>query len=217
MSALEREPEEQAGDLAYVEIPQAGAPERWTRTLLGTGWKPDELTWDPQSPAGKFLRGMRTGATRKAAAAYANVSWERVRHWLAEGGRVWPDDEDEIPLMPDPERMYAVLLRWTMRLEGQVNVEVVDAWRQMAMEDWRAAEKFMARRFPEEWAPRTQVDVTGRIDVDTDDLAEAIFGGNKKMHELLSEVEKAVGAGGESRMIGAGPLEDVIDVDPLDD
>jgi len=208
--------EDPGTELAYVEIPDASPPARWTRTLIAEGWDETELTWSSTSPAGTFLRGMRAGATRRHAAAFANVSWERVRHWLAEGARVWPDDEDEIPHMPDPERMYAVLLQRSMRLEGTVAVEVTDAWRQMAREDWRAAEKFMARRFPDEWAPRTQVDVTGRIDVESDDLAEAIFGGNTKMRELLREVQDAVGAQGESRMIGAGPL-DIEDAEIIDD
>lgn len=195
----------------FVVIPDVSAVPRWTRTRLADGFDEEALGWREDSTIGLFFTAIRGGSKRRQAAQYAGISHDRMKFYLGEGYRNWPDDEDDIPALPMPQRMYCALLYLTQRLEGLVGVEVTNAWREMSMRDWRSAQQFMRQRFEEDWYQKQGIEVTGRIELDTDDLAAAIFGDNQEMHELLSKVEEslALPRGEESRMPGIGPLEDL--------
>jgi hypothetical protein len=61
---------------------------------------------------------------------------------------------------------------------GNIEAKVIDAWVSKVPEDWRAAEGFLKSRFPQDWNPAVQVDVShqgtvtheGKLSLDDADL-----------------------------------------------
>jgi hypothetical protein len=61
---------------------------------------------------------------------------------------------------------------------GNIEGKVVDAWVSKVPDDWRAAQEFLKTRFPQDWNPNVQVEVSGtvhhqhegRLSLDDDDL-----------------------------------------------
>jgi hypothetical protein len=74
--------------------------------------------------------------------------------------------------------IHRVLKRVVEAGLGSVESEVVEAWVSKVPDDWRAAQEFLKTRFPQDWNPNVQVEVThagtvqheGRLVLDDNDL-----------------------------------------------
>ena len=82
----------------FVKIPDVTPTPVWRRTRVSDGFDEEALGWDPESTIGLFLTAIRAGSKRKLAAQYAGISYDRMKYYLGEGLKAWPDDEDDIPL-----------------------------------------------------------------------------------------------------------------------
>lgn len=51
-----------------------------------------------------------------------------------------------------------------MRARPEAELAAVEAWQNAFSEDWRAAKDFLARRFPERWREKKQIDLGGLPD-----------------------------------------------------
>jgi len=54
---------------------------------------------------------------------------------------------------------YFKFFKAIMKAKGDSEVTVVAQWRKQIPENWQAARDFLARRFPERWAPKEHVQI----------------------------------------------------------
>lgn len=116
------------------------------------------MTWGEGSPAARLIEAAGKGAPQKDACAFAGISPRTFQLWRSAWSSLDLDADNH-------ESTDALLVRF-FRLyddaDAALTVEIVGSWADQAKEDWRAAERFLARRDPEGWGdPKTRLEVTG--------------------------------------------------------
>jgi hypothetical protein len=201
-----------------VRIPEIDR-HRGPRSKLAVSYRFDESgpQWEPGSPVGLFLQAIRTGAYPDQAAEFARLTPAQVRRWLNRGAAVYPEDADDLALMDDPDRMYAAFYSETRAREATVGVEMIGVWRKQAVDDWRAAKDFMARRFKSDWAPKEQIEHSGPDGgpVQVEGLVRDGLFGDPQIAELLRNVEEKL----SPRSLEPGSAEpfDIEDAEVIED
>lgn len=100
---------------------------------------------------------MKGGMTPTRAAEVAEVSRNTVANWIKRGlteqRRI--DDGAE----PDPgEKIYMDFALGALKAESEAQAGLVLAWfREARQGDWKAAERFLAKRWPSEWGDNNTV------------------------------------------------------------
>jgi hypothetical protein len=144
--------------------------------------RPTALTPDVQA---KVCDAMRIGAYQKEAARFAGVAENTLLSWLKTGRADVADGEDSV---------HARFVADFEAAEAQAVIRGLTVVQRAAAEgDWRAAMTWMARRHPDRWGERGQVDV--RVEhVDPADL---------ELTQLIAEAQ-AKQAAEEERLRGDG-------------
>ncbi len=122
---------------------------------LGTG------KWDQDSKAGRVLLAVRNSASRVAAANWAGLHRDTVQTWIQRGR---DHEKDEIVTRED--QPYVDFIDALTRAEGADEVDIVMLWRKQVATDWRAGRDLLARRHPERWGPRVEIEHAGSIQTD---------------------------------------------------
>ena len=139
----------------------------------------DEFCWlgggevkDPARPTGKLilpkekremlLKLISAGNYQRTACRAAGVSEWTFHDWKKKGEQAREDEQNGIALSETQEE----LLWFVDELdEARAKAEaalVARGYNEAADGDWRAAERFLAKAFPERWSdPATRVEVTG--------------------------------------------------------
>ena len=127
---------------------------------------------DPARPAGKLilpkekremlLKLISAGNYQRTACRAAGVSEWTFNDWRKKGEQAREDKENGIALSETQEE----LLWFVDELDearAKAEAALVARWYNEAADgDWRAAERFLAKAFPERWAdPATRLEVTG--------------------------------------------------------
>src|SRR5258708_1359871 len=99
----------------------------------------------------RICEALRAAAPYDAAAKYAGVPRRTFYRWLEKGraaknGR-YRDSVDALEKARD-----------------DVQVACAAVWRKAAMNDWRAARSLLQTRFPEDWAKRDRVELSGKLE-----------------------------------------------------
>lgn len=143
-----------------------------------------------------ICRWVEAGNTRKTAAVLAGFSPHALTQWTTQGRAILSGEPDcrtcgatpDEPCTTADGRPYrrghatrpnrdtnsdlcAQLVREMEAAEERCIGTLVASWKLAARDDWRAAEKFLARKRPDEWGERHQVDVT----VTADDLEQKLL------------------------------------------
>lgn len=159
---------------------------------------------------------MKGGMTPTRAAEVAEVSRNTVSNWMKRG--LIEQRRIEEGLDPDPnEKVYMDFALGALKAESEAQAGLVLAWfREARSGDWKAAERFLAKRFPQEWGDNNTVklevsafgvsgDTSVRADVQEDD--------SKKRAVLAALVE----AGDlPSNVLDAWDKDEVIDAEVIE-
>src|SRR2546426_7774674 len=86
-----------------------------------------------------IVKAVRAGAPRGLAARTAAVSEPTFYRWLAQGRKE----------KKGPKRQ---LLEELEQAEAKAEMHAVACWRSAMKDDWRACERYLERRHPEEWS-----------------------------------------------------------------
>jgi hypothetical protein len=82
--------------------------------------------------------------------------------------------------------LYRVLYDAVRKAEADLQHEAVTAWKEHWKRDYRAIRDFLARRFPEEWGARKQVDVSAGVAITAVDVTQMIKETWDAHHRLLA-------------------------------
>jgi hypothetical protein len=85
----------------------------------------------------------------RPACAYAGISYTNFRKWMIRGEK-------------QPRGVFRDFRDSVHKAQTAAEVRVVAQWQTAMPSDWKACRDFLARRFPERWAPKTDIQVTGK-------------------------------------------------------
>lgn len=159
---------------------------------------------------------MKGGLTPTRAAEVAEVSKNTVSNWIKRG--LTEQRRLEQGGEPDPnEKIYMDFALGALKAESEAQSGLVLAWFKEARQgDWKAAERFLAKRWPQEWGDnntvKLEVSAMGmQADVSTPQLQEE--DDSKKRAVLAALVE----AGDlPSNVLSAWDKDDVIDAEVVE-
>ncbi len=100
---------------------------------------------------------MKGGMTPTRAAEVAEVSRNTVANWIRRG--LIEQRKIEEGNNPDPaEKVYLDFALGALKAESEAQAGLVLAWfREARQGDWKAAERFLAKRWPQEWGDNNTV------------------------------------------------------------
>ena len=105
----------------------------------------------------KIIELMKGGLTPSRAAEVAEISKETVTNWLKRGLSEQRRIEQGIPANP-AEKIYMDFALGALKAESEAQSGLVLAWfREARQGDWKAAERFLAKRWPQEWGDNNTV------------------------------------------------------------
>ena len=125
---------------AYVEsvmITRAPRPGRQAMPI------PQNLTPDR---FGRMLSAIEQGMSRKGAAAMVGIQQSTFNHWQTRANQ--------------GEQPYADLFALVAFAESRIELYMLSSWVRAAQDDWKAAQSYLEKRFPQEWGSRPQVTLT---------------------------------------------------------
>ena len=100
---------------------------------------------------------MKGGLTPSRAAEVAEISKETVTNWLKRGLSEQRRIEQGIPANP-AEKIYMDFALGALKAESEAQSCLVLEWfREARQGDWKAAERFLAKRWPQEWGDNNTV------------------------------------------------------------
>ena len=94
-------------------------------------------------------RNISAGLPYYVACNLSGIAYSTYRNWM-----VAAESEDA-----DPELVE--FLERIMRAETRAEARLADQWLSKTADDWRASRDYLARRWPERWASRDRMGVTG--------------------------------------------------------
>lgn len=159
---------------------------------------------------------MKGGMTPTRAAEVAEVSRQTVSNWMKRG--LTEQRRIEEGHAPDPnEKVYMDFAMGALKAESEAQAGLVLAWfREARSGDWKAAERFLAKRFPQEWGDnntvKLEVSAFG-VSADTSVHADVQEDDSKKRAVLAALVE----AGDlPSNVLDAWDKDEVIDAEVIE-
>ena len=100
---------------------------------------------------------MKGGLTPSRAAEVAEISKETVTNWLKRGLSEQRRIEQGVP-PNSAEKIYMDFALGALKAESEAQSGLVLAWfREARQGDWKAAERFLAKRWPQEWGDNNTV------------------------------------------------------------
>jgi hypothetical protein len=114
------------------------------------GGRPSEF--DEAAP--KIIEFIRKGSTYKCAAGCARLSYSTFANWISQGKESLENG--------DLDCKYLKFLKDVEQAERECEFEVMQCWKTFIPMSWQASRDFLARRHPEDWGAKEQVDVTSK-------------------------------------------------------
>lgn len=107
--------------------------------------RPSKLTPEVQE---KLLNAIRMGNYYEAACAYAGIHYFTFRRWIEKGEKA----------KSGKYREFSDLVK---KAEAEAEARIVALWQSKIPKDWRAAQVFLERRYPDRWSRKEKVEVEG--------------------------------------------------------
>jgi hypothetical protein len=92
--------------------------------------------------AEQLLRAAKSGVFKETAAEAVGIAPDLLDQWLRMG------------LSPGAVEPYRTFARAYRAQEQGVQLEAIDAWRAASQHDWKAAQAWLAARYPDQWGPK---------------------------------------------------------------
>jgi hypothetical protein len=101
---------------------------------------------------------IRAGQTKKDAAIYSGIAEGTFYKWLSEGAIQLREIQEGIRVKRRTRQIE--LIESIAQAEADLKAGLLAAWVGMAVDDWRATEAFLKRRFPDEFGDKIKQDIT---------------------------------------------------------
>lgn len=109
-----------------------------------------------------IINAIRAGSYESAAANHAGVSVKTHEAWMLRGkSEIARLEGCSRCSLKESEKPYVEYYTAVKKAQGDSEVNLVALVTRHATEDWRAAMKLLARRFPERWAETRKLQHTG--------------------------------------------------------
>jgi hypothetical protein len=99
----------------------------------------------------RLCNAIRAGNYYEAACGYASIHYATFRRWMERGEK-------------SRAGIYCEFCEAVRAAEAAAEMAMVALWQRQIPANWQAARDFLARRYPERWAPRDQLHVSTDID-----------------------------------------------------
>jgi hypothetical protein len=107
----------------------------------------------------RICQALATGATRTVAARYGGLDESTYYRYVRDGRQIL--DEGRAP-DGEPERLMVSLVERIEEAEVEAELRLLGNIAKAGNEgDWRASAHILARRWPDRWADRSKLEVTG--------------------------------------------------------
>ena len=124
---------------------------------LSIGYQPTTGTWSDGSPAACLIEAAERGAPQAAGCEYAGNVPRTLQLW-----RVTHDALDPGADHQDDALRLIRFFRQFDAARSRVKIDLIGSWADAGRSDWRAAQAFLARRYPSEWGdPARRIEVSG--------------------------------------------------------
>lgn len=117
--------------------------------------------------ADAIITAIRLGQRQNTAAAWAGIWPATLSRWITRGneelGRMGTENQDTPQETEEPYVTLALELAYT---DADAQMRAVAEWQNHFPKDWRAIDRFMAKRWPDQWADHTggstsRLEITG--------------------------------------------------------
>lgn len=160
---------------------------------------------------------MKGGLTPSRAAEVAEISSGTVRNWIKRG--MLEQQRIEKGGEPNPqEKMYLDFAMGALKAESEAQAGLVLSWfREARQGDWKAAERFLAKRWPQEWGDNNTVKLeVSPLGVQSDNtIAVTVEEDESKKRAVLAALVEAGDL--PSGVLEAWDKDDVIDAEVVED
>lgn len=151
-------------------------PPRKEPTDTGTARNlPKQLPWfeKDDGKSDRFLAAIRAGVPVGDALAFAGVSGTAYRKWrnLAREKAGLHGNS-----LTKREKAAVAFHEKVDQAEAAAKVQIISHWKDEATRDWRAGAEWLARRFPDEWGQKSQVQHSGSVGISLAELHELAGG-----------------------------------------
>ncbi len=109
--------------------------------------RPTKLTPERQA---KLVEVIAAGNYYETACQAAGVDYSTFRNWMIRG-------EEET------HGKYREFFEALTRAEAEAEMQAVAIWHKAMPDDWRAAQMFLERRYPERWGKQSRLDVQQQV------------------------------------------------------
>lgn len=113
--------------------------------------RPTKLTPERRQ---RLVEAIEAGSYYETACTYAGIDYSTFRLWMVKGEA-------------QKKGKYYEFFEAITRAEADAEAHAVEIWRAAMPNDWRAAQTFLERRYPQRWGRQTRLDITqeGRVQV----------------------------------------------------
>lgn len=143
--------------------------------MRNKGGRPSKLTEEVKN---RLLDALRMGNYYDAACAYAGIHYYTFRLWMAKGEKAKSGE-------------FFEFFEAVKEAENEAEARTVLLWQKAIPKDWRAAQGFLERRYPERWGKRETHVVEGgdekkpiRVEVNLDELLD-------QYEAIVREIQKS--------------------------
>lgn len=165
---------------------------------------------------------IRAGMTQQRAAEAVGLSKSAISNWIRRG--LEEQTAVERGDKPNPkETIYMEFVQGMVKAEGEAQAALVLSWfKEARAGDWKAAERFLARRWPQEWGDSNtvKVEVSGGIGMSLNEAPVPLT--VQEDEERKRAILEALVEAGDlpSNVLGAwdgNKEEDIIDAEVVDE
>lgn len=126
----------------------------------------------------KFIKYIKQGNYITICCKICNIDYSTYRKWMI---RAADEIENGVKLSK-----YINFFNIVNEAQAEAEASIVEIWRKICPEDWRACRDLLARRFKDRWAPKEEKEIKGDMQLNIEELA-ALDG---KSDDELDEIQR---------------------------
>lgn len=136
---------------------------------------PKQLPWfaKEDGKADRFLAAIKAGVPVRDALAFAGVRENTYYKWHALAATKSGAHGNSLTKR---EKAAVAFHEKVAQAEAAAKVQIISHWKDEATRDWRAGAEWLARRFPDEWGQKSQVQHSGSVGISLAELHQLADG-----------------------------------------
>lgn len=129
----------------------------------GLGYKAGSGTKLTPKLQDALIKHLKNGNYISTACAAVGISPNTYQGWKRKGRpqEIYDDDGNLVDAIY-PDTIYGRFVQAINQAEAEAEIHAVESLKDAFSDDWRAAEAFLSRKFPQRWNPKVQMEVTGK-------------------------------------------------------